>query len=189
MRFLRRTGGPRPDPPVGKLWIADCQMRLALLWLVPSLGLFVLLITQTYNQRFDQPNQAWEWLTPIVLPTISVIVGGIVHTASNPEANHTIDQNLYRLCLWLSWFYLGVLVLSLVLAGPAAALAARRAAETGITDKTKILTPLQWLEMSKLWLMPLQAPVGIVLGVFFASSQPASGADPSQSATSAAPTR
>jgi len=180
--FQRSTTVALPAPPAGRLWISDCQMRLAILWLLPSLILFGLMMVQTFFLRFDKPTVAWEWLIPTILPTISVIVGGIVHTASNPGTNYAIDQNLYRLCLWLSWGYLGILVVTLFLAGPAANAAA---AAVGGTASANPVTPMSWLETSKLWITPLQAPVGIVLGVFFASSRPvppAGGAAPAAGA-------
>lgn len=142
--------------PGGRRLIAECQMRLAVIWLLPCLLLFVLMMIQTFTGRLASPELGWKWLVATVLPTISVIVGGIVHSASDTKAAFAIDEKIYNLCKWISYGYLGIVVLTLLLAGPVA------------TQKT----PEEWLSISNFWITPLQAPLGIVLGVFFASSTP-----------------
>ena len=151
--FLRREYTPLPG---GKRLIAECQMQLAVIWLLPCLSLFVLMMFQTFTGRLTNPELGWKWLVATVLPTLSVIVGGIVHSASDTKAAFAIDVKIYNLCKWISYGYLVIVVLTLVLAGPYA------------TQKT----PEEWLSISNFWITPLQAPLGIVLGVFFASSTP-----------------
>ena len=142
--------------PGGKRLIAECQMELAIMWLLPCLLLFVLMMVQTFTGRLANPEFGWKWLVATVLPTVSVIVGGIVHAASHSKAQFAIDEKIYNLCRWISFGYLFIVVLTLLLAGPVA------------TQKT----PEEWLSISNFWITPLQAPLGIVLGVFFASSTP-----------------
>ena len=147
---------PFTQLPGGKRLIAECQMQLAVIWLLPCLFLFVLMMIQTFTGRLTNPELGWKWRVATVLPTVSVIVGGIVHAASHSKAAFAIDEKIYNLCKWISFGYLFIVVLTLLLAGPVA------------TQKT----PEEWLSISNFWITPLQAPLGIVLGVFFASSKP-----------------
>jgi hypothetical protein len=127
---------------------------LACWWLSIGLVLIVILVIQTMQDMYkNEFERAWSWLIPTLIPTLSVIVGGIVHTTSNPDSKFRVTREIYRLAKWLSVAYLGLLLLTASLVGFQAQ-----------------MTAVQWLEASKLWLTPLNAPVGIVLGVFFASS-------------------
>src|SRR6187399_1080442 len=99
-------GRPTLTPlPGGRRLIAECQMHLAVIWLVPCLGLFVLMMIQTFTGRIANPELGWKWLLSTVLPTISVIVGGIVHSASDTKAAFTIDEKIFKLCRWISYGY------------------------------------------------------------------------------------
>jgi hypothetical protein len=162
--------------------LARCQWRLAAWWLIGlvlSVGLLILQVSQgTYDAKDGTPalnqttnarevanvktiERAWNWLIPLVIPTFSVIVGGIVHAAGSEKPNLRVRREIYLLATWLSVVYL-LLVFTTLAA----------------VNSQNELGANVWLETSKLWLTPLGSPVGIVLGVFFASSHPMPTAGP-----------
>lgn len=151
---------PHGPAPREHLDLVHCQWMLACWWLGIGFGLIVLLIIQTMSNMYaGQHEQAWSWLVPMLVPTFSVIVGGIVHTASSPSSTFTVSREIYQLAKGLSIAYLGLVAITL----GAVNYVAMNSPGDGAT--------LRWLSTSRLWLAPLNAPVGIVLGVFFASSQ------------------
>jgi hypothetical protein len=144
------------------LSMRECQFKLALLWLGIAAVLFLIMILQTFQDRYLVPEQAWSWFVPTLIPTISVIVGGIVHSASTAGKDFEVEARIYDLAFLLSVAYLVLVAASVLLAGP------YQVKHGGNVQA--------WLQMSKLWLTPLEAPVGIALGVFFTSSRPSSAA-------------
>ncbi|MDB4991652.1 MAG: hypothetical protein JWN04_6830, partial [Myxococcaceae bacterium] len=56
--------------------IEVCKRRLATLWFSVSGFLFVLVLAQSVSGKWGtQVKDAWSWLFPTILPTLSLIVG------------------------------------------------------------------------------------------------------------------
>ena len=137
-----------------RLPVAWCQRRLAVVWFTGGGLLFAFLIAQTVAGKYGaQTEKAWAWLLPTVLPTLSLIVGAVAHSARRPSDPATADGFFFRVSFGLSVFYL-ILVLGTLLLEPLSS-----------------LTPLELMNISSLWLGPVQGLVGIALGVFFVSRQ------------------
>jgi hypothetical protein len=133
-----------------ELSFITCQRRLPLVWMGYSLALILLLVAQSvhgpYGSRVDR---AWQWLIPLVLPTVSLIVGAVAYEAKSRGEGRKISRFPYRVALFLSLLYL-TLVLSVPLLAPLTA------------D-----SPINFMQESTLWLAPVQGLASIALGVFF----------------------
>jgi hypothetical protein len=134
-----------------------CKKRLATLWFISAGLIFLIFLLQTIGGRHgDNPEEAWGWLLPTLMPTLSLMVGVFVLDALGKGAKiKQVDQFLYRLAFSLSAAYLGVVSIT-ILAGPFAAMGA-----------TALMT------QSNLWLGPFQGLVSAALGAFFMRSEPA----------------
>jgi hypothetical protein len=125
---------------------------LALIWFSFSGILFLILLIQTFfNHYGTQIDQAWSWLLPSVLPTLSLIVGVLASDAAQHDHLDTqIDRFLVRCAIGFSVVYL-LVVLSTILLQPVS---------SGVT-------PLTLMHRSQLFLSPFQGLVSALLGVFF----------------------
>jgi hypothetical protein len=134
--------------------LINCQRNLAIVWYIGSAILFVILLAQTFNGEFDGDNKvAWGWFYPTVLPTLLLITGAVISQASQANQSHTVKKFVYHLALYSSWFYLVLVLLSLVF--------------TYVRGARRV----DALSDSNLWLGPVQGLVGGVLGYFFTSSR------------------
>ncbi len=135
--------------------LETCQTRLAALWLGGSAVLFTLVLIQSLAGKYgEQTGAAWSWLMPAIIPTLSLIVGAVAYSASTAKHDVTVNRLAFRIAASLSLFYL-LLLLATLLADP-------------LIDW---ITALQLLELSKLWLGPVQGLVGLSLGAFFVSRE------------------
>lgn len=158
---------PRPatgDAPADAAHIPldRVRWRLALIWF-PASGVFVLLlIAQAVLGAYGQEAaRAFSWALPNFLPTLSLMVSVFAADALKPADAEPaqVRRGFAALAVWLSVFYF-VLLLGSLLIQPFA----------GHAD-----TPadrLRFLEMSNLWLAPLQSLVVLALGVLFFLKKP-----------------
>jgi hypothetical protein len=134
--------------------VAKCQQRLATLWLIAAGAIVLLVVAQSIGGIYGgRVGEAWSWLLPLVSPLLLLIVGAVVAEAKRPQSTATVDRFAYRMSLGLSAFYL-VLVPATILLQPFSG-----------------RTPLEMLDLSNLWLGPLQGFVAMALGVFFQSKE------------------
>ena len=132
--------------------------RLALVWLIGSGVAVILIVFQSLLGRFgDAAQEAWGWLLPTIMPTLTMITTALGYTALEPlRANAVVRRDFFRLALWLSIIYL-VLVVMTVLIGPIAA------------DDGPGMIKL--MHTSNLWLGPFQGLVASAIGVLFVTKQ------------------
>lgn len=137
--------------------IAKCKKRLAIIWFVGAGVLFAIILLQSIFGRYSTKTaDAWGWFLPTVMPTLSLMIGVFVtDSLRGPRRERTIDPFVYRLALGLSITYFTV-ALSTIALQPFAA-----------------VTPLELLDMSNLWLGPLQGLVTGAIGVFFVKAEQA----------------
>lgn len=128
-----------------------CKRRLAVVWLIGAGVLFVLMMTQSLTGRYNlQTREAWGWLLPTLMPTMSLIVGVLAMEIRGPKDKaRPVDPFLYHLAMGLSVFYL-VVVAATILAKP-------------FLD----MTAIEAMNLSNLWLGPLQGLVSAMVGVFY----------------------
>lgn len=131
--------------------VSNCQRILAGVWFGGAGLAFVVLLVQTLRGVYGgQTQRAWGWFLPTVLPTLSLIAGVVASDALASAKETTVSSLVYNLSLWLSVFYV-LLVLTTFVVQPFSS------------------TPIAVMETSHLWLGPVQGLVGSVLGVFFVS--------------------
>ena len=131
--------------------MALCKKRLGLLWFSGSAFLFLLVLFQTVLGHYNPtPDEAWGWLMPGLLPTLSLIISVLVMDALDKSVKvETVDRFLFLLTFGLSTFYLLMLALSIFL------------------QPFSTLDPVAMLKQSSLWLGPLQGLVSAALAAFF----------------------
>jgi hypothetical protein len=130
-------------------------------WFTGAAFTFILILLQTLFGKFGgEEKRAWSWYLPTVMPTLSLIIGALVtDRRSEPSADaRRVDPFLYRLAMSLSATYF------LVMLGPVMA--------QPFTD----VTILEVLDLSSLWLGPLQGLVAASLGAFFIRREARPGA-------------
>lgn len=131
------------------------QRRLAILWFSISGFLVLLLIVQTIMGHYESPSEAWSWLLPNILPTLSLMIGVLVANAVGEPASPKIgNRTLFWISFGLSSFYL-LAILLMILLQPFAS-----------------LTPLQLMKQGQqLWIAPIQGLVTASLSAFFFKSK------------------
>ena len=128
-----------------------CKRRLGALWFAWSAFLFILLTLQTVFGRYgSSADEAWGWLMPGILPTLSLIVGVLVMDALGKSVKvKSVDSYFFWLTFALCSFYLLMVTLSILL------------------QPFATLDALALLKQSNLWLGPLQGLVSAALVAFF----------------------
>lgn len=151
--------------------MTKCKQRLAALWFAGAGVLFFFLLVQTILGRYgDKASEAWSWLLPTIMPTLSLVIGVLVMDAlGKGAAQLRADRFLFRLTCGLSTAYLSA-VLLLFLLQPFAS-----------------MSPIELMNQANLWLGPFQGLVAAAMGAFFVKA-PAS-ADADDEASAAAPRR
>ena len=127
------------------------KKRLALIWFVGAGLLFCLVLIQSVRNVYGtQTEKAWAWLLPSVMPTLSLIVGVLVSdVAQQGRVDIQVDPFVPMLAAISSCVYL-VIVSATILLQPLSQ-----------------STPLTLMNMSHLWLAPLQGLVSGLMGALF----------------------
>ncbi len=130
---------------------AKAKRRITLVWFLGAGFLFLMVLLQTIFGKYgERAEDAWGWLLPTVMPTLSLILGVLVSDQmGRTEAQSEADRFLFVVVLVLSGFYLLVVSSTLLLAPFAA------------------MSPLELMKASSLWLGPLQGLVCGGLSAFF----------------------
>lgn len=128
-----------------------CKKYLASLWFMAAAVLFVLMLLQTTLGHYrDKAADAWGWLLPALMPTLSLVIGVLVTELLGKNADgKKCSSYLFKLTFGISALYLVALLLQLLLQpfSPAG--------------------PLDSMKQSQLWLAPFQGMVAAVMGAFF----------------------
>ena len=127
------------------------QQSVAILWFCGGGLAMLILIAQSIAGTWGTwVSDAWSWLLPTILPTLTLIISTVVVEATQQRTSRTeVNSFAYYLCLGLSAFYLLCVVTIL------------------ITVNFVQIKPLELMKMSSLWLAPLQGLLSGIIGVFF----------------------
>jgi hypothetical protein len=140
--------------------LEKARWHLAKLWFGACAIVFVVLVAQSIGKVYEGRLQAaWSWALPNFVPTLALMMSVFTTDALKTyEANNApqVREPFFKLSFGLSLFYL-VLLLVTVLAQPFFLTA-------GADQKA---SPVELLEISNLWLAPLQGLVVAALGVLF----------------------
>lgn len=96
----------------------SARTKLLVIWLSGGGFLFLILTLQSIFGRYGTELQSvWSWFIPNVLPTLSLMIGVIGATALSPAANQPkrVKRSFFRISLALSFFYLTLLALTIML--------------------------------------------------------------------------
>lgn len=140
--------------------VDTARKRLTIVWFIGGGLLFTFFVVQTILGRYvDEEKEAWGWLFPNFLPTLALILGTIkLDAAAGDAAERLVSAFPYRLALGLSLFYL--LVISMVIfLNPFAQMS------------NEERTPVQLLQVSNIFLGPLQGVVSGAMGWFFVKNK------------------
>jgi hypothetical protein len=134
----------------------DVRARLAVIWLGGCTVILLIVVLQSLLGKFGaQTQDAWGWLLPTIMPTLSMIVAVLGYTALDPNrAASVVRKSFFRIATYLSTLYL-ILILLTILVQPLTA-----------------APPQELMNLSNLWLGPFQGLVASALGVLFVSKQP-----------------
>lgn len=125
------------------------------LWFVGFLAVFALMTIQTVSGSVyaDKSKEAWDWVTPHLLPTMGLIIGVMIADWQNPQAvkGLKIKPALVALTFTLSFAHLAILLIIILIAG-----------NRDTADAT-----LAALKSANLPLGVIQGLVALTLGVFF----------------------
>ncbi len=134
------------------------QQRIAILWFCGGGLAMIILIAQSIAGTWGTwVSDAWSWLLPTILPTLTLIVTTVVVESTQQRTSRTeVNSFAYYLCLGLSAFYLICVVTILI-------------AVNFVQTK-----PLELMKMSSLWLAPLQGLLSGIIGVFFVKQRASS---------------
>lgn len=138
--------------------LEQARWNLARIWFSAGAVVFFLLVLQSLGGVYGEDLQrVWSWALPNFLPTLALMVSVFAADALKTEKNmtYTVQLNFYKLSMWLSAFYLLMLMLS-ILSPPLVSYFTH-----SHVDRIKLL------ETSNLWLAPLQSLVVAALGVLF----------------------
>ena len=139
-----------------RLNMTICKRQLAIAWCIGGGLIFSVLLIQTLLGHYgDKANEAWAWFLPSIVPTLSLIVSGVV--VSGPLGKDletkTVDRFAFNLSFVLSICYLIAVSLTIFI------------------SPFSTLPPLELMKMSNLWLAPMQGLVSAALAVFFVSTK------------------
>jgi hypothetical protein len=151
-----------PSPFAATMPLSTARNRLAVLWLVSAALLFLLLIAQSVLGHFENESQkVWSWALPTIMPTLTLMVSVLGADALRPDAPTVLVRTaFFRLAFLSSLFYLFLVIATLL-----------------VEPFTSINFP-DLLQMSNLWLGPLQGLVTGALGLlFFTRRGPAGSVD------------
>jgi len=131
--------------------MTKCKKGLGILWLSGAGIMFIILLGQTiFGLYGERTNEAWHWFLPAVIPTLSLIVSAwVIDARGKAVEQKPVSKFIYKGTYGLSAFYLFVVLLSI-------------SAHPFI-----LMSPVEWLNQSDLWLGPLQGLVITATGIFF----------------------
>jgi hypothetical protein len=140
--------------------LETARWRLARVWFIASAVIFIVLVAQSVSDVYESKLQgAWGWALPNFIPTLALMIS--VFSADALKAygaspHLKVRLPFFKLSMGLSIFYV-VVLLAAILAEP-----------IFLTFRTgPKVSAVDLLQLSNLWLGPLQGLVVAALGVLF----------------------
>ena len=97
--------------------MARCKIILGGIWVVFFLGLFTLLLLQVDGNKYGgNAGTVWSWFLPMILPTVSLIIGVFLLDVQNSSIQEAkVNAVVFYLAaggsiiylIFLSWIFLG----------------------------------------------------------------------------------
>ena len=146
--------------------IEKARWRLALVWFLGCGFMFLMLVAMSIRDTFgDQTPRVWGWALPNFLPTLALMISVFAADALSPYNSKwaSVRAPFFYLAVSMSAFYI-LLMLIQIFYWP-------------IPD---VPLRLERLEMSTMWLGPLQGLVVALLGTLFFLKEEAEGGNDSR---------
>ena len=99
------------------LSMARCKTILGAIWVVFFLALFILLVLQVNGNKYDgNASAVWNWFLPMILPTVSLIIGVFLLDVQNNSIQEAkVNATVFYLAaggsiiylIFLSWIFFG----------------------------------------------------------------------------------
>lgn len=140
--------------------LAATRRSLTVIWFSGAALPALIVMAQTVGDRYSgRSEEAWAWLLPTILPTLSLIVGALVMDVRQGPTRRrpTVDSFVAKFSKLLSIAYLLIVVATILM--------------IPIAELYSATDPLTFLKMSNWWLAPLQGFVTAMLGALFASRE------------------
>ena len=126
-----------------------------LAWFLGIAPSFVLVTIRTLTEYRPEAQDVWAWFSPVVAPTLSVIIGGYIASARAADVrNRRVDGFLYRVSLGVSAFYLTIIFVLVI-----------------VTSGLDVWDALDTFRAANLPLGLVQGVVTALLAYFFVSSE------------------
>jgi len=136
--------------------LSKARNRLFIVWIIGSIVPTVIIMIQTIlGSKYEGiAQQVWGWFSPLIFPTITLMIGVIGASAFNRDndTDKTVDPTFFNITIGLSVFYF-LAIDTVILAEP-------------FSDKGN---PLSSFTTSNLFLTPVQALTTAALGFLFTS--------------------
>ena len=139
-----------------RLNMTICKRQLAIAWFIGGGLIFSVLLIQTLLGHYgDKANEAWAWFLPSIVPTLSLIISGVVASGllGRDLETRTVDRFAFQLSFVFSICYLIAVSLTIFI------------------SPFLTLPPLELMKMSNFWLAPMQGFVSAALAVLFVSTK------------------
>lgn len=125
------------------------RKRITYLWFIGSGVIVTLIVIQQLNGKFeDKTSEGWLWISANLMPTIGLISSGLVSRVKTLKPSN-INKLYFNICFYPSLFYL-LLMVGIIFLYP-------------FTDYPVI----EYYHQSNIFLIPLQAVIGCLIGIFF----------------------
>ena len=130
------------------------KRRLATVWYLGCLVPFLVLVGQSLLGKYgDDIGEAWNWLLPTIIPTLSLVTGVMILDAKQHTDDQKIKSTMFRFAFALSVAYVGLVTLQL------------------FVEPFSPYSPLRLMALSHFWLAPVQGLAAGALGVFFVDGE------------------
>ncbi len=138
-----------------KISMSKCKKNLSTLWFLSAGILFFILIMQSILGHYgEQYREAWEWLLPNIIPTLSLIISVLVMDALGKSVKtESIDSYMFKFTFSLSLIYLLTILITILL------------------QPFSTISPIELMKRSILWLGPFQGLVSASIVAFFVKAE------------------
>lgn len=153
-----------------RISFSSAQRTLALVWSIGFLLNFTLVVIVANGDNFKSTETvAWSWFLPAIVPTLSLVLGSYFRNAFKPVESKQVERFALRLTVILSSFYLLVLGMSFINAVLTPWFHPERSTQQLLQMSQHLL------QISAIYLSPLQGIVAIALGHFVVSAKEKDG--------------
>jgi len=133
--------------------LEQARNSLAKVWFIGAGLVFLILVVQSILGKYEGSLQeVWAWFVPIVVPTLSLMLGVMGATALTEGGDKRRVKNFfYKLSSQLSLFYLSILTATILL------------------EPFSNTPGVKLYSLSNYWLGPIQGLVVAAISILFAS--------------------